>query len=337
MERAPNQSNSHLRDLERFRGISLSDIASETSVRIGRKLRASLATMETELQQAGNLDGAIYSLGKKHLEGESLRELTRQLGITHPTLLRLFRSISIPIRSHAEATRANWQDPEFRQRNAEGVRANWQDPEFRQRNAEGVRANWQDPEFRQRNAEAIRANWQDPEFRQRHAEATRANWQDPEFRQRNAEGVRQVRLNPANLVRYHLPTISGERWDVGFTQSAWEANLARILHLIGRENLIHEVLRLSNGHFFELDFLTINPRGNLVGYEIMAHPLENPEGWAKLERVITEYPYITFRVIDHRFYRRLERRFTERISLDPRFAGWEERGDNLRTNPQKYA
>ena len=269
MERAPNQSNSHLRDLERFRGISLSDIASETSVRIGRKLRASLATMETELQQAGNLDGAIYSLGKKHLEGESLRELTRQLGITHPTLLRLFRSISIPIRSHAEATRANWQDPEFRQR--------------------------------------------------------------------NAEGVRQVRLNPANLVRYHLPTISGERWDVGFTQSAWEANLARILHLIGRENLIHEVLRLSNGHFFELDFLTINPRGNLVGYEIMAHPLENPEGWAKLERVITEYPYITFRVIDHRFYRRLERRFTERISLDPRFAGWEERGDNLRTNPQKYA
>lgn len=38
------------------------------------------------------------------------------------------------------ATKANWQDPEFRARNAAATKANWQDPEFRARNAAAVKA-----------------------------------------------------------------------------------------------------------------------------------------------------------------------------------------------------
>jgi len=57
---------------------------------------------------------------------------------------------------------------ERRKRNADATKANWQDPEFRKRNADAVKANWQDPEFRKRQADAVKANWQDPEFRRTH-------------------------------------------------------------------------------------------------------------------------------------------------------------------------
>lgn len=172
------------------------------------------------------------------------------------------------------------------------------------------------------------------------AEAVRAmleeRWQDQEFRQRNAEAVRQARLNPDNLSRYHLPTIYGERWDIDFAQSSWEANLARVLRLVGRGYLPHQRLRLDDGSLFGVDFLTLDRRGRMVAYEIMVHPQEDPKGWDKLEEAISNYPNIVFRIVDHGFYDRLKNRFAQRISQDSNLAGWEDKDDNLRTNPQKY-
>ncbi len=177
---------------ERFKGMTLSEVISQQGIHIaGRSLKA-LTAGEEHLHQGGNNQGIIFDLSSRYLAGESLKQLAGSLGLGRTSIRKLFASLGLPVRSQAEAVRANWQDPEFRQRQADAVRANWQDPEFRQRNAEAVRANWQDPEFRQRNAEAVRANWQDPEFRQRNTEATR-----------------QARLNPANLSRYKLPTIHG--------------------------------------------------------------------------------------------------------------------------------
>lgn len=262
----------------------------------------------------------------------------------------------------AEKTRAQWEDPEFRRRWEEGMKTTWQDPEFRIRNAEGIRANWQDPEFRKRHAEGNRRLWEDPEYKRRMGEigkttlerlrqdpewrarnlaGVRASWaerwQNPDFRTRMFEVHRQIRLDPRYLNRWVLPTIYGERWDVGYAQSAWEANVARVLNFVGRTVSLREPLRLIDNNIFEVDFLSIDNQGRLVGYEIMAHPGEDPEGWDKLESAINQYPEITFRVVDRKFYRRLEKRFAKRINLDPRFAGWENGADNLRINPDKYA
>ena len=133
-----------------------------------------------------------------------------------------------------------------------------------------------------------------------------------------------------------MPTIYGIRKDVGFAQSAWEANLARVLRFVGRDILTHQEMRLSDDSLYEIDFLTLDRRGRMVGYEIMAHPLENPKGWDKLERAILEYPNIVFRVVDVKYYRRLEKHFAAIIADDDRFCGWENNRDNLKNNPQKY-
>lgn len=246
-----------------------------------------------------------------------------------------------------------WQDPEFRIRQAEATaRSNherWQDPKFRARMVEIRRQDllkrWLDPEFRVIATEAGRAGlirkWQDPEFRARRAQdstrALRERWQDLNYRAKMVEVARKTRMNPQYADRWVVPTIHGHRWDIGFTQSTWEANLARVLKFVGREVVVREPLRLSDDTIFELDFLTLDNRGNLVGYEIMAHPLEIPDGWDKLEKVISEYSEISFRIVDEKFYRRLTRSFAARINLDSTFAGWENKQDNLRNNPNKYA
>ncbi len=109
-----------------------------------------------------------------------------------------------------------------------------------------------------------------------------------------------------------------------------------MLRFVGREYLAHESLRLSDDSLFEIDFLTLDRRDRIVGYEIMAHPLEDQKSWAKLEAAILEYPNIIFRIVDNTFYRRLKGRFSARIRQDRRFAGWENKKDNLKTNLQKY-
>lgn len=247
--------------------------------------------------------------------------------------------------SDIAATKAKWQDPEYRAKKAHELLALMQDPEVRARIAAANRAKWQDPEFRARNAERNRAMLAkfrlDPEWRAKNLAGVRASWaerwNDPDFRARMAEVGRQTRLNPDYLNRWVVPTIHGERWDIGHAQSAWEANLARVLRFVGRQVSYRQSFRLADNDIFELDFLTVDDRGRLVGYEIMAHPVEYLDGWDKLEQVIEQYPEIVFRIVDEHFYRRLESRFAQRINEDPQFAGWEHTGDNLRTNPDKFA
>jgi hypothetical protein len=47
------------------------------------------------------------------------------------------------------------------------------------------------------------------------------------------------------MKRFPLPTIAGERKDMGFAQSAWEANLHRVIKLSGRDYETHMPLKIS--------------------------------------------------------------------------------------------
>lgn len=285
----------------------------------------------------------------------------RMAEVTSTSLKRLWQDPEFRQRRVATAS-AQQRDPIHRKKLTQGIKAKWQDPEYRAKKAQELLNLWGDPEFRSKKAQELANLKQDPGYRKRHAERNRAmlarlrldpawraknlaavraswaeRWSDPEFRARMAEVGRQTRLNPDYLNRWVVPTIHGERWDIGHAQSAWEANLARVLRFVGRQVSYRQSFRLAGNDIFELDFLTVDNRGRLVGYEIMAHPVEYLDGWDKLEQVIEQYPEIVFRIVDEHFYRRLESRFAQRINGDPQFAGWEHTGDNLRTSPDKFA
>jgi AraC-like DNA-binding protein len=255
----------------------------------------------------------------------------------------------------AEGVRLNWKDEDFRKRNAEGVRRNWKDEDFRKRNAEGVRQmlheRWKDEDFRERHAEGVRLNWKDEDFRKRNAEGVRQmlheRWKDEDFRERHAEGVRKARHNPQNHGRYYIPTISGYREDLKLhANSSWEANLGRAILFTGREMSYQVPLKLKvneeHRDLFNLettetsiDYLTTDNRGNLIGYEIIAHPLESNVDWAKIEMVSEQYS-VRVVPVTKRVYQRIEQRFRKRIEESEVFIGWEDSNDNLKTNPGKY-
>ena len=323
--------------------------------RFSPKLKETLRSLDKISRQTTNMSLLDYLTVQYQQETRSIRDLAEECGIAKKYLSKIFEEYNIPKRTQAEGVKANWQDPEFRSRNAEAVRTElkerWQDPEFRARHAEAVRANWQDPEFRARNAEATKAmleeRWRDPEFRARNAEATIANWQDSEFRARHAEATRATRLDKANEGKFYLPTIQGIRKDVGYAKSAWEANLMRVFELMGRDYRTHEKVRLKVTEEYqkvfkdslsdmEVDFIVTDPRGNISMYEIMAHPLEDQTGAAKLEMLMNQYPSIRVKPITPRLYRRLEKRFKDRINTDVRFAGWEDKESNLDNDQKRY-
>lgn len=252
----------------------------------------------------------------------------------------------------AEGIKRVWENPEYREIRSDRMKRQIMDPEFRERLAEGVRKKWQDPGYKEKHAEAMRKRWQDPEYRERHAQAIKRSasrvWADLGFRERNAEGTRRARSDPKNAGKYYLPTFKGYRKDIAFhAQSSWEANFARVLMYCGREFLTGETFRLQvpqdSRHLFvsnvtemHVDFVSLDSRGNPLIYEIMAHPLENPVGFAKLEMLIQQYP-VSVRVIDPPFYERLKKRFEDKINSTSFLSGWETGKDNLKTNPQKYA
>ena len=311
-----------------YLGKSLGDLEGKVRESTLKKLK------NIELQIPHSYHSVIDYLFLEHQQNrKSLRELAKELGITHHTVKKILDIYDLPTLTKAEAIRENWEDPEFRKRNAEAIRENWEDPEFRKRNAEAIRENWEDPEFRKRQAEGVRK-----ELHKR--------WEDPEFRKRQAEGVREVRLNPENIENYKLPTIHGNRNDIGYAQSAWEANFARVLLYCDREFIRNEKFRLevkpelkylfkSDVTDLSIDFVVKDKRGELVLYEIVAHPGENPVGFAKLEMLIEQYP-VEVRTIGKRYYRRLEKHFKDKIESHQDLSGWETGKDNLKTNPEKY-
>lgn len=252
-------------------------------------------------------------------------------------------------RSNLAATR---ERPSYRKKRSEGQKRLWEDPEYRRRMAKAKDERMADPERRARISETRRqialANWENPEYRAKMTEAHKALWQDPDYRKHITDALHQFRSDPANRDRFVLPTLHGFRSDIGFyAQSAWEANVARVFQLIGREYVVGVNLSLAvtddfqelfqdSGTTFNIDFSTIDGRGRTVMYELMAHPLEDPESWAKIEMARRQHPELVIRVIDEEFYNRLRRRFEVGINNNPQLHGWEKTGFNLKTNPEVF-
>lgn len=244
------------------------------------------------------------------------------------------------IRKISEANQRRMADPEIASRviqmSREVAIKQWEDPEFVEMMATKGRERWNDESWRLQTTEAMREAARRPERVEAQRLITTQRWQDPEYREKM-----KTLLKP--------PTIYGARADLDFVAlSTWEANFARVLKYVGRDFLAHEQLTLtvpeefrnkiaSETTTFDVDFLTITPRGNIVLYEIMAHPLEDPVGWAKLEIASQQYGGLDIRPVLPRFYETLEDSFKDKVNSDTRFKGWETGDDNLRTNPNKFA
>lgn len=248
------------------------------------------------------------------------------------------------------ANRRLWEDQDYRQRHGASVRRLWEDEEFRRRNMDGVKRNWQNPEFREKMNTIIKNRWKDPDFRRKILESSRKSRRDnPDYEKRRIEATRRARLDPNNIGKYALPTISGYRRDIDFiAQSTWEANFARVLMYCNRDFYTKEIFRLNvpdcYRHLFRsgetemwIDFVTSDNRGSIVLYDIVAHPLEEPAGIAKMDMLRHQYPDLNVRIIDEETYERFRDYFEGKINDDMRFRGWETYQDNLRTSPQKYS
>ena len=84
-----------------------------------------------------------YIATQHYQHNKSIRQLSREIGITHPVLRKIFKTYNLPMRSQSETNKEvlseRWKDEDFRKRNAEAVKENWKDEEFRKRQAEAVR------------------------------------------------------------------------------------------------------------------------------------------------------------------------------------------------------
>jgi len=248
------------------------------------------------------------------------------------------------------------EDPEHRRKQIKGTQDNWKNKDFRARHAEATRKEleerWKDSAFRKRNSEGLEKKRKDPEFRKIRSESAKntmsKNWGRSEFRIAAISGSRRSRLNPEYNGRYYLFSVHGIRRDVGYAKSTWEANLLRIFKYVGRQFLTGERVRVSIPDRYQelfhenkisdvgLDCVVNDPRGNKRVYEIVTSK-KNRIKMAKLEMIAEQHPDMVVRQVTLDIYRRLERRFREKINQDPRFAGWEDGKDNLRNNQAKYA
>lgn len=254
---------------------------------------------------------------------------------------------------------ARLRSPENREKNRQAIRQLWSNPEFRARMSAAAREQLalqrQDPQFmelqRQATARAARERWETPEYRSRMQEVLQTLWADEGHRRLVSASSRSLWLDVERRIKMlggMLSTVHGERRDINFyALSTYEANIARMLMLIGRDFYTREVFTLQvESEFTDLfqdgqtttavDFVTEDPRGKIRLYEIMAHPLEDPVGWAKLTMLMNQHPDLDIRAIDPKYYAVLAARFAGRINASDQFCGWETTKDNLRTNPGKY-
>lgn len=268
-------------------------------------------------------------------------------------------------RTQADKMRAKWENPEYRAAHREMMLARWADPDYRERHAQMNRDRTYDSEtldgFRERGSTILKALWEDPEFRARQIDRSRAHMntmrQNPKFIEAGIEAsrlrLRNLWQNPEYRARMReklvLSTIYGYRSDIDFNaNSTWEANIARVLTHIGRDFVTRQDLEIvttqEQSHLFSaskttftVDFVTLDNRGNFVIYEIMAHPFKDPIGWTKFMLAKEQYPQFRFVAITKEMYERIRARFEDRINNDPQFHGWENKNDNLKTNPLKYS
>lgn len=245
-----------------------------------------------------------------------------------------------------------WQDPEYKavatERSRQQMLVLRQNPDCLERGAEASRRTRRSPGYSACRREIALALWQNTDYRSQLSRIHTELWKNPEYRQMITQALRTARLDPERRDHYYLPTIHGFRPDIGFyAQSTWEANVARILQLICRDYEIGLNLSLAVTDQFRdifdspetvlsVDFVTTNKRGKRALYEIMAHPLEDPDGWAKFLMAQDQFPHLNIRAIDASYYQILKRRYEERINLDPNLLGWEKDGFNLRTHPDVF-
>lgn len=291
---------------------------------------------------------------------------------TNPTFLaarnsdafrqRLSKSIKAKYTSDPnfrEQNAARLRSPENRERNREAIRKLWSNPEFRARMSQATREQLalqrQDPAFmelqKQATARSARGRWETPEYRSRMQEVLQALWANGDHRKLVSASSRSLWLDVERRIKMlggMLRSVHGERRDLDFyALSTYEANIARVLMLIGRDFYTREVFTLQvepefaaffqdNQTTMAVDFVTEDPRGRIRLYEIMAHPLEDPMGWAKLTMLMKQHSDLDIRSIEPREYAVLTTRFADRVNTSGQFCGWETTKDNLRTNPEKY-
>jgi len=225
----------------------------------------------------------------------------------------------------------------------------WADPKRRVQQITKIKDVVSDIDVKKRHSEKSKQNWKDTEYRKKVTAAIHTRKNDPNWLERQAEIVREALAQTSPSQRYaSLPSVHGLRRDLDFyALSTYEANFARILLMLGRDFYSREtfILRVTNQYKalfktkttqFDLDFVVLNPRNQLVIYEIMAHPNEDPIGWAKVRMLAYQYPHIPLHIITDRIYHRLTQRFESRVNSTPFLIGWETREDNLQTNQEKF-
>lgn len=298
-----------------------------------------------------NLDGLLPSLHMRHTEGTSLTTLGKELGVPQSVLSNIFGYYSYSVRSPRDGLVLTWQLNKAEQRRK--LSDAWNKPGVRERRKAIMGPIYASERYREALSESMKAAWETPAYRnsvlpsiKRHLDELRAN---PTTRKNMAEGTRRYAFNEGNLARQNTPTLRGQRNDLPFySLSAWEANLARVIISSARSYIVRHSSRLTVppdiqtqykvGKVTEwsIDFLTTNEEGNLVAYELMAHPSETPLGLLKARLFREQYPSIELKLITSKDYYAMQREWASIINADSRFSGWETVKDNWMTNPQKY-
>src|SRR3989344_3148994 len=92
-----------------YLGKSLGDLEGKVRESTLKKLK------NIELQIPHSYHSVIDYLFLEHQQNrKSLRELAKELGITHHTVKKILDIYDLPTLTKAEAIRENWEDPEFR-------------------------------------------------------------------------------------------------------------------------------------------------------------------------------------------------------------------------------
>jgi hypothetical protein len=249
---------------------------------------------------------------------------------------------------HAGKLRQFHQDHDLEKKRGEAIKKANEKTDIKKKKSETTKTLYQNPDYRKIQLETLTVILNNEVVQQQRITSIEERWSDPKSREKQAEGKRSLRADPDSSERPHLPTIQGYRKDIDYNaESAWEANMARILKYTGQEFYPKESFSLEvpdqYRDFFKfeitqttVDFIAGEPEGNLVAYDLIPHPEEDPIGIAKTEMFKKQYPEIPLHVVDTDLYHKLKRRFEKKINSSPDLCGWETSEDNLFTNPKKY-
>lgn len=298
-----------------------------------------------------NLDGVLPGLHERHTQGTSLTALGKEVGVFKSILSNIFGYYGYPVRSPRDGLVLVWQQAKEEQRKK--LKDAWNKPGAKERRVANMRSTYDSDEYRAALSQGMKAAWRTQEYRdhilpplRKHLDELREN---PSTRKRMAEGTRRYVFKEENLTKQNTPTLRGQRNDIPFySLSSWEANLARVIISSGRPYTVRSSSRLAvppdiqtkykvgEVTGWSIDFLIINEEGNLVAYELMAHPRETPIGLLKAQLFKDQYPSIELKLITSKAYYDMQRVWAPIINADPRFSGWETSKDNWKTNPDKY-